>query len=345
MPSLVKLLLSVCGTLLLSAAGGLVFELLDIPVSWLSGGMIAVALAALAGLPVLVPVPLRDAVFFVMGLSIGSAVTPESLQGLSAWPLSILGMVLTVIAVTFTSFSILRWRGGWNGRDALLASAPGAMSLIVALSESLRADVARITLVQSLRVALLVLSLPPLLRLLAPGGVEIALGGRAGEFDLLQFAVLGAGGLAGIGLCVLVRLQSPVLLGSLLGSATLHATGHVEIAVPPWLLVPSLVGIGAIVGSRFRGIGWATLRRSFVDGLVSFLGALAVSFVAAALAAELLGFSLGQTALAFAPGGFDVMTVMAFALGFDPAYVAAHHVVRFLGLAIFVPLIFPRRRD
>ncbi|ESR26435.1 AbrB family transcriptional regulator [Lutibaculum baratangense] len=345
MSGLLKLTLAVCGTMLISAAGGLVFEVLDIPVSWLSGGMIAVAVAGLVGVPVVVPAMLRNLVFFVMGLSIGSAVTPESLRGIGTWPASIVGMVATVVLITFTSFAILRWRGGWDRRDAFLASAPGALSLIVSLSESLKADVGRITLVQSLRVALLVLALPPMLRLIAPAGVEIELGAPATEFDVGQFLILAAGGVAGSVVCYLIRMQSPILLGSLLGSAMLHGTGNIDIAVPRFILIPALIAIGAIVGSRFRGIGWAVLRRSAVDGVLTFVATLGLALLAAAIAAELLRFPVGQTALAFAPGGFDVMTIMAFALGFDPAYVAAHHVVRFLGIAILIPLIFPRRRD
>jgi uncharacterized membrane protein AbrB (regulator of aidB expression) len=42
--------------------------------------------------------------------------------------------------------------------------------------------------------------------------------------------------------------------------------------------------------------------------------------------------------LAYAPGGVEAMTIMAFALGLDPAFVGAHHVVRLIVLNVFVPL-------
>ena len=86
------------------------------------------------------------------------------------------------------------------------------------------------------------------------------------------------------------------------------------------------------------------LRRSLADGFLSFLATFAVSVLVAGLVTLLLGFSVGQTVLAFAPGGFDVMIVMAFALGLDAAYVAAHHAVRFIGLSVAMPLFVRQRR-
>ncbi|HET6468361.1 MAG TPA: hypothetical protein VFG43_08290, partial [Geminicoccaceae bacterium] len=50
-------------TLGLGLAGGGLFAWLGLPASWLSGAMIAVAVAALAGAPVLMPARLRDGAF------------------------------------------------------------------------------------------------------------------------------------------------------------------------------------------------------------------------------------------------------------------------------------------
>jgi uncharacterized membrane protein AbrB (regulator of aidB expression) len=46
-----------------------------------------------------------------------------------------------------------------------------------------------------------------------------------------------------------------------------------------------------------------------------------------------------QTLVAFAPGALEALTVVAFQMNIDPAYVAAHHVVRFLALVIAVPVL------
>ena len=45
------------------------------------------------------------------------------------------------------------------------------------------------------------------------------------------------------------------------------------------------------------------------------------------------------TLLAFSPGGLDAMTIMAFSLNLDPAYVGVHQMARYIGLALLMPAV------
>ena len=60
------------------------------------------------------------------------------------------------------------------------------------------------------------------------------------------------------------------------------------------------------------------------------------------IAAWLTDQPVSQMILAFAPGGIDVMTIMAFALHLDAAFVAAHQLARFLMIAVYAPLLMKR---
>ena len=73
---------------------------------------------------------------------------------------------------------------------------------------------------------------------------------------------------------------------------------------------------------------------------LGFLIALLVSSCIALLVALTLHLPLAQTLIAFAPGGADASIVMAYALGLEPAFVAAHQLSRFLVIAFALPLIF-----
>ena len=42
--------------------------------------------------------------------------------------------------------------------------------------------------------------------------------------------------------------------------------------------------------------------------------------------------------IAYAPGGLDAMTILAFALHLDPAFVGAHHLWRFFYVSVMMPL-------
>jgi len=80
------------------------------------------------------------------------------------------------------------------------------------------------------------------------------------------------------------------------------------------------------------------VRTTLRGGLESV--ALAIVITAAfALAAQVwLDLPYGQLWLAYAPGGVEAMTIMAFALGFDPAFVGGHHVVRIIAINLVIPL-------
>jgi uncharacterized membrane protein AbrB (regulator of aidB expression) len=76
-------------TLLVAFAGGFVFDLARFPAGWMAGAMVAVACAALAGRPVLMPTLLARSFFIALGITVGSIATPETVRGMVTWPLNI----------------------------------------------------------------------------------------------------------------------------------------------------------------------------------------------------------------------------------------------------------------
>ena len=329
-------------TLLLAGCGALVFDLLSIPVAWLSGSMIAVAVAAFAGVPVTVPNVLRTVIFFVLGINIGAAVTPETVRGIATWPLSILILLICVPIVSLAcALPLIYWRG-WKRNDALMASVPGALSLILALADSTEADVPRIAIVQAVRVAVLMAIIPPLLAVTAATEFEIGLPDLP-LASLPQLAVLIAGGLIGSLAFRLIRFPAPTLIGALVVSAVLHGTDLVSGTMPGAMLIAAFVILGASVGARFAGLGWQRLRSTLADAMMTLTIGFAISVAFAILVTRWLGFPFSQTLMAFSPGAFEVMVVMAFVMGVDAAYVGAHHTIRFFALAMLAPVLFRRQ--
>jgi uncharacterized membrane protein AbrB (regulator of aidB expression) len=64
-----------------------------------------------------------------------------------------------------------------------------------------------------------------------------------------------------------------------------------------------------------------------------------VAALFAGAAAWLAGVSFANGLVAFAPGGLEAMTVLALILGLDPLYVGIHHLVRFLGIGLVLPVL------
>lgn len=329
-------------TIAIGAIGGGLAAMAQLPVAWLLGATLAVVVATLSGLTLRVPDRLRDVTFFILGIQAGSGVTPDVVNQLALWPLSFAIQMVGVALIVVATKVFLERVFGWDRETALFASLPGAMSFVLAAASETRADMTRIIVVQSVRLLLLIGALTPLLAWLE-GGSVIEGGLRGGVIGTpLQYATL-----AGLcALCAFVgvrsRLPGGLILGALFASAFLHGTDIAPVAIPTWIAIPALVVLGCSIGARLR----PEHRKAMVELLTASLGAFAIglglSGLAGLAAFATLGIAFGKIALAYAPGALEALTVLAFQFNLDPAYVAAHHVVRFVGLALMVPVLARR---
>ncbi|MEM1267518.1 MAG: AbrB family transcriptional regulator [Pseudomonadota bacterium] len=324
-------------TLGIGGLGAAFFGLIGFPAAPLTGPAAAVSLASVAGLRVLIPPRLRDACFLVLGLSIGSTVTPEVVATARAWPLSLLALSVTLVLTLVVVRAILQSGFGFDRVTALLASTPGHLSFVLAISSELRADIPKVAMVQSVRVLLLTLLVP---LIIAVTGAEGTPGlGTAGPAAPLALAVLFALALgAGLGLGRL-RVPAPLLIGGILVSAIGHGTDLTPGTVPGWMTVSAFVVMGALIGARFNGLSRAEVFSGLGAGVAATLAACALAAVGAGLASLIVDVSPGALLLAFAPGGVEVMAALAVETGLEPAFVAAHHVSRLMFLTVIFPVL------
>src|SRR6195952_3558460 len=82
-------ILNTLETLAVGSAGGLLFLWPELPGGLISGAMIAVAGAGIAGRPLGLPQPIAHIILMTLGLSLGSMVSPVMIKNLSAYPLTI----------------------------------------------------------------------------------------------------------------------------------------------------------------------------------------------------------------------------------------------------------------
>ena len=330
-------------TMTIATAGGALFAALGLPAPWLTGSMVAIVAAAMADLPVGLPPRLRDVAFLLLGISMGSSATPESVTQMQAWPGSLALLALSVVATLLVAAIYLEKVHGWDRVTARCASIPGAFAAVVVIASGSSADLPRVVLAQSIRIFTLVALMPSILTLTnGSTGVSSPTPVAATSSIPEVIATLIASGVVAVAMARL-RVPAGVLLGAMIASALLHVTGWVHGRFPPLLVIAGFVATGVVIGSRFRGTSLVTLRRTIPGALGSVLLALAVSAAIAAVGTKLLGLPFGQLWLAYAPGGVEAMAAMALALHLEPAFVGAHHVLRILGLNLVSPIWLRRR--
>lgn len=322
-------------TVAAAGLGGTLFHALGLPAGWLSGATVAVAVLALAGHAERMPTRLRDLAFFLLGASMGAGVTPETLARLGDWPLSLALLGVTVVAVTAAGALLLARVGGWDAETAFFAAVPGALSTVLAVAAQSKADLGRVAVVQSIRLVALVALLPALLSLavVVPPATGVPALATADLALLLALSALGSA------LFVAVRFPSGLLTGAFVASAVAHGAGWVTGTLPEALLVFGFLAVGMVIGERFVGMSLAELGRAAGLGFATLGVGVVVALVGAGLVVATTDVVLAAALLAFAPGAVEAMTVLAFAFGVDPAYVAALQLARFAAIALLVPLI------
>src|SRR5258707_7114485 len=181
----------------IGAVGGLLFLWAGLPGGLISGSMIAVGAAALAGRPLSVPADVTQTLLVLLGISLGSVVSRQLIQHVSAYPVTIGLLALATFCSTFGSSYYLQRFHGWDRTSAFLAGSPGALSQITILAVERGADLPAIAVVQTLRVIILTAALPMVLALtnVAPAaapGITLTSASPLGLVELLVCALLAA---------------------------------------------------------------------------------------------------------------------------------------------------------
>ena len=323
-------------TLAIGTAGGLIFLWAGLPGGLISGAMIAVGGAALAGRQLSLPPVMTQTVLVLLGISLGALVSRQLILHMSAYPLTIGLLALATFFSTFGSSFYLQRVHGWDPTSALLAGSPGALSQITILAAEKGADVAGIAVVQTVRVIILTAALPLLLAV--TGIARASPPALPGEVaSPLGLTALIAASVAVALLLRLAKFPASWMFGAMLASSVLHGTGLVDGGLPPWIRNIALVGIGALIGSRFARIRLSTLRSHVVAGLGSFAIAIGISAIFVAVIVMTTSVRFSDIVVAFAPGAMDAMLALALTLHIDPIFVGAHHLSRFVFVSITTP--------
>lgn len=324
-------------TIAISAAGGGLAALAGLPAAWLMGGAVAVAVAALSGVKVMLPNWLRDVTFIFTGLSMGASVAKDSLALMVQWPVTLLALALELILIITLTGYLLRKMFGLDRGTAYLSSFPGHLSFVMSIAAAGVGQPRQIIIIQVIRILLLTVCVP-FGALFLPVGHHAA--GVAEAWATPEALLIATGACAVTGL-VFSRLRVPAAyaLGAMAASIALKLTGFLDGRMPPPMLVVIFVMVGALIGSRFGGITMKEFRQAVVGGFAGTALTVLITTLVALAVTPLVDMPFGQIWLGLSPGALEGMGALGIALGFDTAFIAAHHVSRLLMLTVAIPLV------
>lgn len=328
--------------LVLGTAGGWLATLATLPLPWMIGAMLATTVASLAGLPVAMSSRLREVFVIVLGVMLGSAFTPQIVNQLGEWTVSL--AILAVYTAVSGGLGTLFFHrvAGYDRVTSYFSAMPGGLSVMILVGEAMGGDGRLISLTHAGRLLLVVMALPFAFQLLMgydpanrpPPGPDLL---SIGDADLV---ILVACGLAGWLGATALRVPAPAVVGPMLVSAGIHMGGLVEAAPPAQLVAAAQVVVGSAIGCRFAGAPLTLVVKAVLwaaGGTVVLVGS---AILAAWLGHLITGLPTPELTLAYSPGGLAEMSLIALALGLEAALVATHHIARIFLIVVMAPLIF-----
>ncbi|MFV3077860.1 AbrB family transcriptional regulator [Niveispirillum fermenti] len=331
--------------ILLGTAGGYLCFRLHVPLAFMIGAMLTTTVATMAGLRTSVPPLLRNGMVMVLGIMLGSAFSPALLGHLREWTVSLTGLLAYIVVAAGVGILYLQKVARYDPVTAYFTAMPGGFNEMVMMGGSLGGDDRTIALGHSLRIMLVVMTLPFAFQALPgydPAGRDWSLRGLGPDVLDVAWRDYALMALCCVGAPVALRLRVPagILVGPMLLSALIHLLG-LTAAKPPGLLVAvAQVVIGSAIGARFANIPITRVAHIALVAAGLTLALLAVT-VAMALGVHLLtGLSLPALILAYAPGGLAEMSLVALSLHVDAAFVATHHIVRIVLIVLFAPAAY-----
>lgn len=315
-------------------AGGYLFYCIGIPSAWMLGAMASTIVWCMTGKGQSMPNWLRNTSFLISGVAMGQTMSPEALVAIKLYPFSLLILMTGVVVTTVLSTLWLQKRGNWKMVDAFLASVPGGLGAIVAIASESKRNIANIVMVQSFRLFALTAILPVCVALTNEGASVALPGAGKPVLSLYHFILVYSGGFVTGFVLERLKVAAGYLIGGLCSSLILHVTGFTNGVTPAPIALAGLILVGTYIGLRFGQLQWRSILKMLPIASGSFLLQFSIAGLLSIPAALVADVSFSDALLAFAPGGQEVMSMLALTLGLNPLFVITHHLVRFLSITL-----------
>lgn len=327
-------------TLTSGAIGGAMFWLVSLPLPWMLGSMCVVAALAISGGPVVSAKRIRPPLAAVIGVTMGSAFSPQIVSHIGEWAALTIATVVSTIMMGLLGLFYLKRFAGFDLVTSYFAAMPAGVYEMTHQGGLLGGDERRIALIQAVRIFLIVLLIPIAFRWIFDLGAALPDPHRGGaKLEMMDATLLALCAIVGWPAAKLLRFPNPPLLGPLIASATVHGVGLTETAPPQELVSLAQVVLGASIGGQFIGASLRDIRSTMAHGIALIPMMIGICVLVSALAGWVSEIEFSTLMLALAPGGIAEMSLIAFALHAEVAAVVTHQVLRVLmvhGLATTV---------
>ncbi|MFN0161632.1 MAG: AbrB family transcriptional regulator [Burkholderiales bacterium] len=333
----------------LCAVAGALAQWLALPLPWMIGPLLAMAAGKAAGISLAAPGLARDSGQLVIAVALGLYFTPAVAAEVARYLPCMLaaGVFAIVIGVAGSRICVAIMGRSASGAPeldrttAFFACVPGGASEMAVLATRYGGRVDRVAFAQSLRILIVVMTLPFIYKFAGIYGLNTYVQ-VVPVVDFAGLAVLLAWACGGGFVLHWLNMPNPFMLGPLLVAVVLTASGLKFSAMPEWLSAFAQLLLGWSLGDKFERDFFRTAPRFIVAVFASTLAAMGLSTLLAVLLWQGADIHPATGVLAVAPGGIAEMCITAKVMQQGVPIVTAFHVARVVMLVLFAGKVYQR---
>ncbi|MEP7157666.1 MAG: AbrB family transcriptional regulator, partial [Betaproteobacteria bacterium] len=271
----------------------------------------------------------RETGQLLISVTLGLYFSPAVAREVAANAGVLIAAAIGAIGVGFAGSRVLKSLGRVDQATAFFASVPGGATEMANLGERFGAQVDKVAVAHSLRIMLVIGTIPVALTIANVHGGDIYRPviipfAWSGLFTLFAIAV------AGGALFSLIRFPNPWMMGPLIATIIVTAAGAEFSSMSGLLTNAGQVLLGCALGMRFSRKFLGDASRFVTAVIASILLMITLSILMAWALASVSGIFAPSMILATAPGGIAEMAITARTLQLGVPLVTAAHVTRVL---------------
>jgi uncharacterized protein len=349
--------------IIVSSIGGFILSLTGLGIGWMIGTIVLAAFLSfrqptwlkITSAPNGLPSSWLKIGQWLLAIELGRQINLSVLQTFSNNWLTISIMLFLSIIFSLLSGFILWKFSQTDMLTSFFATAPGGVATMPGIAEEVGANTAIVSIIQTMRIFLVVLTIPIIASSWLASPVDqvltTSLSSTSGtsEFEWSQFlgtVVLGLTAWGGSYIGKLLKFPAPILVGGMVCVAVIQSLISFSIGYdfvvwwPDTIMILSQILIAASIGSRFQRSMFIGIRRTVMIAFISTIALIVAMFGCAFIVAKATGISLITSVLAFAPGGVAEMAATSVVLHADSTFVVAVQVLRIVVVILVLPPLF-----
>ncbi len=329
-------------TSVIGLVGSILFKFLNVPSPWLTGPMLFAVILGFTKLPFYCERKLNNPTLYLMGVLIGAEFSKDKMSQVIHYPITISVLFISVFTIYIVQYIYYRKVVKWSKFDSLYSSAPGNLAIVLALATQNKADVEKVTLIQSSRLFLISFCIPITLKFIfhIHNTHEVV----STHLDLWGHSLIFV---IPIVVCIplvyifqKIHAPLPALIAPMVGTMILSASNVIGKIDPP-LVITIFVYLyyGIAIGASLSNVSLKKTLQLTKISIFAFTLILINDFIFSYMASSFLKLDLILLMISFLPGGIQAMSLVCMGLGLDSIFCTVHHLIRVNVFAFITPAL------